>query len=317
MSSFTGITSAAGSGAKCIFPWIVCVVIFTLNASQSNELQPIYHLKCRWQCIYTLKKPLCSVCPHIVSTTLWKQRKRRGQSKHRAIKTDVTPRRRHRGVGMREDHRNYGLKNASWSAVRVYITQRVAAWLLFVSVWTRTCSIVRLQARIRVQSAHHEVVGEAARSRSGGRSAAAHPRCGAGFSVCGDGSLLRDCGDGHRSGALIRKCSLRPTVHWLYHGGVCVREREGDGVWVCVYECSSTDGPLVCSARGGGGAALVLRRHLRSRESCRQLTGARTAFARVRGQRKYDTLSRHLLGHITVREPVWFEMILSVCDRFM
>ena len=39
-----------------------------------------------------------------------------------------------------------------------------------------TCSIVRLQARLRVQSAHHKITGEAAGSRSGGSGGSDHRR---------------------------------------------------------------------------------------------------------------------------------------------
>lgn len=53
------------------------------------------------------------------------------------------------------------------------------------SLLTCTCSIVRLQARLRVHSTHNKIVGEAARSRSCGRCGPAHPRrvCGVKSSV--------------------------------------------------------------------------------------------------------------------------------------
>jgi len=43
--------------------------------------------------------------------------------------------------------------------------------------WASTCSIIRLQARLRVQSTHNKIVGETARSRSTrGRCSPVHPR---------------------------------------------------------------------------------------------------------------------------------------------
>lgn len=39
-----------------------------------------------------------------------------------------------------------------------------------------TCSVVRLQARLRVQSTHDKIVGESAGSRSGGRGGPVHGR---------------------------------------------------------------------------------------------------------------------------------------------
>lgn len=177
LSSFTAIISAAGSGAKCAFPWMLCVVIFrierititrfTANLQPQVSIDLYFKNHCALPVLTLCQQrfeskgsaaanqnmePLKRMSPPDTDTEAWECG---AIARITALKT-------HRGEQRAFISRNASLLDG-----------------FCVNVGSRTCSIVRLQARIRVQSAHHEVVGEAARSRSGGRSAAAHPRCGA------------------------------------------------------------------------------------------------------------------------------------------
>lgn len=146
----------------------------------NNSFQIIYD----FSVTSAVKKPHCTVCPHIVSTTtLWKERKRSVQSKHRPIKRMSPPTPTHRRGNMRVSHESWHKKHKN----EVCVLLSCVTCHCFVAVYgPSTCSIVRLQARLRVHSTHDEIVGETARSRARGRCAAAHPRwCVSLSAVCG------------------------------------------------------------------------------------------------------------------------------------
>lgn len=163
-------------GWKCqllfvFFSWIVRFVIFQTPHKYDWEL--IFNLEFRSPCV-------CMNINHCAHSVLSLCQQRFESKGNAAANQNMEPLKRmsppldtDTGVGMQRDADNLRI------CVRSYQTT-CRILLSIVVVGPRTCSIVRLQARIRVQSAHHKIVGEAARSRSGGRSAAAHLLGGAG-----------------------------------------------------------------------------------------------------------------------------------------